>query len=219
VESKYGQLLLRAYLALTDLAQGRAPADSLTGLEAEAAALELHPVVFLTGLARAGLWRLLGRWESALAACQRALQAAQASGVPQFVQQAQLEELTAHALGGTPDLAVLEWLSRVAHAAGEVPQQARASLVLAAYLERQGSPAEALNAAQRGLALARACPDQPLMGESLMMLFHLYEALHQAEPAQACRAELRALAESAYAPLHLALDPDSSLRPILLACL
>jgi hypothetical protein len=45
------------------------------------------------------------------------------------------------------------------------------------------------------------------MGESLMMLFHLYEALHQAEPAQACRAELRALAESAYAPLHLALDP------------
>ena len=57
------------------------------------------------------------------------------------------------------------------------------------------------------------------MGESLMMLFRLYEALHQAEPAQACRAELRALAESAYAPLHLALDPDSSLRPILLACL
>jgi DNA-binding SARP family transcriptional activator len=219
VESKYGQLLLRAYLALTNLAQGRTPADSLARLEAEAAAFDLHAVVFLTGLARAGLWRLLGRWESALAACQRALQAAQASGVPQFVQQAQLEELTAHALGGTPDLAVLEWLSRVAHAAGEVPQQARASLVLAAYLERQGSPAEALNAAQRGLALARACPDQPLIGEGLLVLLRLHEALGQAEVAQACRAELRAIAATAYAPLHLALQADSPLRPILLASL
>jgi DNA-binding SARP family transcriptional activator len=219
VESRYGQLLLRAYLALTDLAQGRAPADSLTGLEAEAAALELHPVVFLTGLARAGLWRLLGRWESALGACRRALQAAQASGVPQFVQQAQLEALMAQAQGGTPDWTLFEGLSEAARASGEVPQQARASLVRTAYLERQGNPAEALAAAQRALNLARACPDQPLMGESLMMLFRLYEALHQAEPAQACRAELRALAESAYAPLHLALDPDSSLRPILLACL
>jgi tetratricopeptide (TPR) repeat protein len=107
----------------------------------------------------------------------------------------------------------------VAHAAGEVPQQARASLVLAAYLERQGSPAEALNAAQRGLALARACPDQPLIGEGLLVLLRLHEALGQAEVAQACRAELRAIAATAYAPLHLALQADSPLRPILLASL
>ncbi|GIV74590.1 MAG: hypothetical protein KatS3mg049_3146 [Caldilinea sp.] len=219
VESKYGQLLLRAYLALIDLAQGRAPADSLARLEAEVAAFDLHAVVFLTGLACAGLWRLLGRWESALAASQRALQAAQCSGVPQFVQQAQLEELMAHVLGGTPDLAALERLSQAARTAGEVPQQARACLVLAAYLQREGNPVEALTAAQRGLLLARACPDQPLIGESLLALLHLHEALGQVEAAQACRAELCGLIATAYAPLHLALETDSPLRSILLASL
>ena len=219
VESKYGQLLMRAYLTLTDLARGRAPADSLAGLEAEAVALDLHAVVFLTSLARAGLWRLLGEQQSALAACQRALQAGRASGVPQFVQQAQLEELRTHALGETLDLAALESLLQAARAAGEVPQQARASLVLATYLERQGNPVEALTAAQRALILARACPDQPLIGESLLISLRLHEALGQAEAAQTCRNELRALADSVYAPLHLALQADSPLRSILLASL
>jgi tetratricopeptide (TPR) repeat protein len=220
VESAYGQLLMQAYLTLTDLAQGRAPADSLARLEDEAAALRLHAVVFLTSLARAGLWRLLGEWQRALSASQRAVQAGQASGVPQFVQQAQLEEWMTLALSGrTPDQAMLESLAEAARASGEVPQQARASLALAVHLGNQGNPAEALAAAQRGLALARACPDQPLMGESLLVLLRLYETLGQYEQAQACRAELHALAETSYAPLHLALDADSPLRSILLASL
>ncbi len=220
VESAYGQLLMRAYWTLTDLAQGRAPADSLAQLETEAAALHLHAVVFLTSLARAGLWRLLGHWESALSASQRAVRAGQAGGVPQFVQQAQLEEWMTQVLGGrNPDPATLETLAQAARAAGEVPQQARASLARAVHREHQGNLAQALTAAQRALALARACPDQPLMGESLLVLLRLYETLGRDEQAQACRAELRAIAETAYAPLHLALDADSPLRPILLASL
>jgi len=220
VESAYGQLLMQAYLTLTDLAQGRAPADSLARLEDEAAALRLHAVVFLTSLVRAGLWRLLGEWQRALSASQRAVQAGQASGVPQFVQQAQLEEWMTLALSGrTPDQAMLESLAEAARASGEVPQQARASLALAVHLGNQGNPAEALAAAQRGLALARACPDQPLMGEILLVLLRLYETLGQYEQAQASRAELHALAETSYAPLHLALDADSPLRCILLASL
>jgi len=220
VESAYGQLLMRAYWTLTDLAQGRAPADSLAQLETEAAALHLHAVVFLTSLARAGLWRLLGHWESALSASQRAVRAGQAGGVPQFVQQAQLEEWMTQVLGGrNPDPATLETLAEAARASGEVPQQARASLAWVIHWEHQGNLAQALTAAQRALALARACPDQPLMGESLLVLLRLYETLGRDEQAQACRAELRAIAETAYAPLHLALDADSPLRPILLASL
>jgi hypothetical protein len=122
-------------------------------------------------------------------------------------------------LDGTPDLAALERLSQAARTAGEVPQQARACLVLAAYLQREGNPVEALTAAQRGLLLARACPDQPLIGESLLALLHLHEALGQVEAAQACRAELCGLIATAYAPLHLALETDSPLRSILLASL
>ncbi len=219
-ESMYGQLLMRAYLTMTDLAQGRAPADALAQLQAHAAALDVHPVVFLISLARAGLWRLLGEWQPALDACQRAIQAAQASGVPQFVQAAQLEELMTRALGeGIPDLATLETLSQAARAAGEIPQHTRACLAQAAHLERQGEVARALLSAQRALTLARTCSDQPLIGESLLVLLRLHETLGQTGQAQACRAEVRALAETAYAPLYLALDADSPLHSILRACL
>ncbi len=215
-ESKYGQLLMRAYLILTDLAQGHAPSDSLARLEAEAFAYNLHPVVFLINLERAVLWRLLGEGQSALAARQRALKAGQASGVPQFVQQAQLEELMTHALDGVLDLAALEQLWQGARAAGEIPQQARASLILATYLEKKGNAAKALNDAQHGLLLARACPDQPLISEGLLILMRLHERLEQVEAAQACRAELRANAETTYAPLQLVLQADSSMRSILI---
>ncbi len=216
VESKYGQLLLRAYLILTDLAQGHTPSDSLASLEAEAAALNLHSVVFLINLARAMLWRLLGEQQSALAFCQRALKAGKATGVPQFVQQAQLEELMIHALDGVLDLTALEQLWQAARAVGEVPQQARASLILAAYLEKKGDATKALNDAQRGLLLARACPDQPLIGEGLLILLRLHERLEQVEAARACRAELHAIAETTCAPLQVVLQADSPMRSILI---
>ncbi len=218
VESRYGNVLMRVYLALTSLAGGSAPLASLPELEAEAAAYALHAVVLLTSLAHAALWRLLGDGEQSLAAAQCAAQAAQASGVPQFLQNAQLEMLLTQSLfGELPDPAALQSLSEAAQTAGEVPQQARAALALAALLHRQGQPAEALSACQRALTLARSCPDQPLIGESLLLLLRLHEALGQREQAQACRAELLALAQTAYAPLVLALEADSPLRPVIRA--
>jgi tetratricopeptide (TPR) repeat protein len=172
----------------------------------------------LTSLARAALWRLLGDGEQSLAAAQCAAQAAQASGVPQFLQNAQLEMLLTQSLfGELPDPAALQALSEAAQTAGEVPQQARAALALAALLHRQGQPAEALSTCQRALTLARSCPDQPLIGESLLLLLRLHEALGQREQAQACRAELLALAQTAYAPLALPLEADSALRPVIRA--
>ena len=219
IESIYASLLMRTYLVLTDLAAGRAPQDSLADLEAEAGARRIHAVALLAGLSRASLGRLLGQHQSALAACQRALQAAQASGVPQFAQHAKLEAALIQAATGALNLARLEALTQAARAAGERPQQARAALALAIHLEQRRDVADALAAAERALALARACPDLPLTGECLIALTRLYEALGRANDAQACRAELRALAAQAYAPLSLALAPDPVLRWLLLAAI
>ena len=210
VNSVYGQLLMRAYSSLVALAQGRAPDDRLSQLEAEATGLDLHAVVVLTALARAGLWRLLGEWEQALAACQCAAQAAQASGVLQFIQNARLEELITQALGGgIADPSELDRLSQAAQASDEVPQQAQAKLALAALLKQKGQFAEALAACQCALTLARACPDQPVVGESLLLLMRLHMERGEHPQAEACRAEIRSLARSAFAPLELGLgDTD-----------
>jgi predicted ATPase len=219
IESIYASLLMRTYLALTDLAAGRAPQDTLAHLEAEASAHRIHAVALTAGLGRASLGRLLGAHEAALATCQRALQAAQASGVPQFAQHAELEAALSQAATGALDPAKLGALTQAAHAAGELPQQARAELALAIYLEQRRDITDALGTAERALAMARACPDLPLIGECLIALMHLHAALGRAGDAQACRAELCALAAKAYAPLSLALAPDSALRQLLLAAI
>ncbi len=219
IESIYASLLMRTYLALTDLAAGRAPQDTLAHLEAEASMHRIHAVALTAGLGQVSLGRLLGQHESALAACQRALQAAQASGVPQFAQHAELEAALIQAATGTLDPAKLEALTRAARAAGELPQQARAELALAIYLEQCRDVTGALGAAERALAIARACPDLPLIGECLIALMRLHEALGRAGDAQACRAELCALAAKAYAPLSLALAPNSASRRLLLAAI
>jgi len=219
IEGTYAGLLMRTYLALADLAAGRAPQDSLARLEAEAAAHRIHAVALTAGLGCAGLGRLLGEHETALAACQRALRAAEASGVPQFAQHAELEAALIQAMAGALDPARLEALTQAARLAGELPQQARASLALAIHLEQRGDPTGALDAAQRALALARACPDLPLIGECLIALMRLHKVLGRASDADACRAELRDLAGQAYAPLALALDPDPALRRLLRAAI
>ena len=219
VETPYGELLLRTYLSLTALAQGRAPADSLAQLEAEALALDLHAVVYLASLGQAELWRLLGERQAALSACQRAMRAAQASGVSHFVQHARLEALITHGMADGADLTDLRQLTQAARAAGEMPQQARASLALALDLRGKEKFSAALSAAQRALTLARACPDQPLIGECLLVLHSLQQALAQPEQAQICCNELRALAARAYAPLLLAIDPNSALRPMVFPAL
>jgi len=219
VRTPYGELLMRTYLTLTALAQGQAAADSLVQLEAEALALDLHPVIYVASLGQAGLWRLLGEWPAALSACQRAVRAAQASGVSHFVQHAQLEEMITRGIADRVDLTALEQLAQSAQAAGELPHQARASLALALALRRQGKFSAALSAAQRALMLARACPDQPLIGESLLVLCSLQQALAQTEQAQMGCNELRALAARAYAPLLLGLDAGTALRRVVLLAL
>jgi len=215
IESIYADLLMRTYLALADLAAGRAPRDSLAHLEAKASAHGIHAVALTAGLGRASLGRLLGAHEMALAACQRALHAAEASGVPQFAQHAELEAALIQAMTGALDPARLEALTQAAHAAGELPQQARAALALSLHLEQRSDLTGALDAAQRALALARACPDLPLLGECLIALRRLHEALGRASDAETCRAELCDLARQAYAPLALALAPDPTLRRLL----
>ena len=218
VESRYGQLLMQSYLAFTALAGGRVPADSLAALETEAAALHLHPVVFLTALFRARLRRLAGDWEQADAAHRRAVQAAQASGVPQFLQNAQLEWLYTQAQSGAAERELLETLTRQAEVAGEVPQQALAQLTLAAMGRFENRPVEALTAARKALLLARACPDAILIGESLWLMMELHRAIGQDGEAQAYRAELLSLAQTAFAPFLLLLESPAaeSMREIVI---
>ncbi len=219
VESRYGQLLMRVYRAFTSLALGHLPSDSLSALEEEAAVLDLHAVVFQAGLFCAGLWRLAGDWERAAAAHQRSIQAAQSSGVPQFLQNAQLEWLFTQAQIGASDPVLLNSLFRQAQDSAEVPQQVLAKLTLAVMLHAENRSAEALSVAQESLALARSCPDRILTGEVLLFLMRLYHALGQSEQAQTCQAELLLLARTAFAPLHIPLNTSfaADLRSMILA--
>lgn len=212
VESRYGQLLMRVYLAFTALAAGRTPSDSLAALEEEAAALDLHAVALLAALFRARLRRLAGDFDQAAQAHQRALRFAQAGGVPQFIQNAQLEWLYTQAQTGAIDRDLLNALTTQAHASGELPQQALVKLTHAAIPLSENCPAEAQAAAAQALSLARACPDAILTGEALLLLLRLHQSLGQSQPAQACRAELLTLAETAFAPFRLALEPSPALR-------
>ena len=211
VESRYGQLLMRVYLAFTALAGGRAPQDSLSNLEEQAAALDLWAVVLLAALFRARLRRLAGEEQAGLCAGERAMQAARATGVPQFLQNAQLEWLYAQTQGGKPDRNLLNVLTSQAQKSAEVPQQALANLTLAAALRAENLLDDALTAASQALTLARSCPDQILTGESLLLLMHLRQSLSLIEQVQESRAELLALAKTAFAPFHLALEPSSAL--------
>lgn len=214
VKSAYGELLLRSYLAFTALAAGRVPADSLSALEHEAIAQDLHAVVLTVALFRARLRRLAGDGGQADAAHRRAVQAAQASGVPQFLQNAQLEWLYTQAQSGPVDRKLLETLTRQAREAGETPQQALAKLTLAAILRSENRLAEALATAREALTLARACPDAILIGESLWLIRGVYQTIGQEKEAQTARAELLSLAETAFAPFRLVAEnlPAASLR-------
>lgn len=206
VESSYGQILMRSYLAFTALAAGEDPPASLADLEAEAAALNLHAVVLFTATLQAQIWRLACESEKARSAHARSLSAASASNVPSFVQTARLQEMLTLAAHSTPiDLPALKDLRLAVTNSGETPLQSLSYLAEAHHLRNTGCPAPALQAAQTALTLARSCPDQPLIGESLLLLARLYEEMNQPAQAQRCYAEARALADSCFAPLRLGL--------------
>ncbi len=226
VESQYGQLLMRIYLAYTALSAGE-PADSLRVLEAEAVLLNLHPVILLASNAQGQFWRLLGDWEQADEAHARALTAARASNVPQFIQLARLQGLYSRSvLNEYPkvneiDQEELQTLHQAAINSGEVPLRSLARLTEASQLFHVKNFAEALSAAQHALTLARSCPDQPLIGECLLFLSRLHAELGERSQAEACHAEICSLAESAFAPLRLGLSEaeDHPLRDVLIKSL
>ncbi|MBP6178105.1 MAG: AAA family ATPase [Anaerolineales bacterium] len=213
VESQYGQLLMRVYLAYTALANG-IPADSLQALEVDAAALNLHPVVLLTSNIQGQLWRLLGNLEQANAAHARALTAARSSNVPQFIQMIELQELLNQlSMKSSLDDAEakqekIQSLYQSAIHSGEVPLQSLAQLTEAFRLFRAECFAESMSTAQQALTLARSCPDQPLIGECLSLLLQLYGKLGKQTEAKACQEEIRALADSSFAPLWITLKED-----------
>lgn len=215
VQSSYGQLLMHIYLAYTALAVGL-QTDSLRALEADAATLNLHPVVLLTSNIQGQLWRLLGNLEQADAAHIRALTAARSSNVPQFIQMIELQMVLNHMSlkASLNDVEaeqekILSLYQSAIHS-GEVPLQSLAQLAEAFRLFRAECFAVSLSTAQQALTLARSCPDQPLIGECLSLLLKLYEKLGKQSEAQACRDEIRELAGSSFAPLWITLKEDPS---------
>ncbi len=219
VNSTYGSLLMRVYLAFTALAMGKPPQDSLFTLEEDAASFDLPAVVLLASLSRGVLRRLLGDFEQAELAQQRAMRVAQASGVPQFRQNAQLEWLLTQAQRGIPNLADLDSLAAQAQARDEMPQQSLIKLICAYNRYGEKRYDQAIAAAQDALALARSCPDRILSGEALRLLLPLHQAIGQSEETQICHIELRKLAKTAFAPFHICLNSPSAptLRQLIIA--
>lgn len=206
VESRYGQILMRCYLIFTALAAGEIPPASLADLEAESAALNLPPVVFFAANAQGQLWRILQDEQKAQAAHVRAVAAARASNVPSFIQMAQLQEMLTQAVQNKNiDFNALNALQVSAQDSGEAPLQTLAHLVKAYHAMYTGNLTNALAEAQSALRLARSCPDQQLIGDSLLLMGRLYCESHDETQAQACYAEVRVLARSSFAPLLLGL--------------
>lgn len=219
VESRYGQILMRCYLTFTAIASGETPPASFRDLESESAALNLHPVVFFAANAQAQLWRILQNEQETQAAHARAIAAANMSKVPSFVQMARLNEMLTLAIQGKDiDLNKLSALQVSALDSGEAPLQTLAHLVKAYHALHTSSLTNALTETQSALTLARSCPDQQLIGDSLLLLAHLHCEMHDEAQAQACYAEVRALASSAFAPLQICLPEieEHSMRAVLL---
>lgn len=205
VESGYGRLLMRVYLTFTALVMGESPAASFPDLEAEAAALKLHAVALLTANLQGQLWRLLKDLDKAKAAHARAVDAAHSCNVPSFIQLARLQMMCDQAMEGD-EVTELSSLYQSTLDSGEVPLQSLARLVGAYQLFHAKRLTEAISAAQQALTLARSCPDQPLIGECLLLLNRLYLEIGSQPQAETCRVEICTLAKSAFAPLWLGLQ-------------
>ena len=207
VNSQYGVLLMQTYLALVDLAQGTPPAMSLAHLMMRAGDAQTHPVVYVAGLLAGQLWRLLGDGERAIDMHERALQAAQAANVPSFILHARVQHVYDRLLIASDASARAEAdeIIEQARIAGELPVQSLGWLARAGGLFRLGRLEEAVSAAEKGVTLARACPDQPLIGEGLALLTQIRAALGCAVVSGAELAEAQTIARRYFAPLALPL--------------
>ena len=206
VESQYGTILMRSYLAFTALAAGESPSASFADLEADALTQALHPVVLFNANIQSQGWRLFGDSEKANSAHHRAIEAAKNSDVPSFVQSARLQKLyTQVILEENIDPTYMEEelaeLAKLTLDSGEVPLQVNTFLVRAWLHSRMGNLQEALSTATQALTLARACPDLPWIGECQVLLAQLFTKLGDQHQAKICTEEVHALAKTSFAPL------------------
>ncbi|MDW8215079.1 MAG: AAA family ATPase [Roseiflexaceae bacterium] len=212
VNSQYGVLLMQTYLTFVDLAQGTSPAMSLAQLMARADDAQTHPVVYMTGLLAGQLWRLLGDGQRAIEMHERALQAAQAANVPSFILHARAQHLFDQLLSA-PDAGALAGADEIieqARIAGELPVQSLGWLARAGGLFQLGRLEEAILAAERGVIIARACPDQPLIGEGLALLTKIRTALGLTAAYEVELIEAQRIARQYFAPLAIPLGmPDA----------
>ena len=174
VGSVYGQTLMQVYHWMAALAylNFETPAVSLTELEEKAVQLKIQPIVYTTSAMRAQVWQSLGKMESAIAACDDSLRAAQATQVPMFILNAQIQTLY-HRICAAPTTALwdeLHSLTDKARAVDEIPLLIKALLAKGNLLLENQRAAEALPIARESLALAQACSDQPLIAESFLLL-------------------------------------------------
>ncbi len=165
----------------------------------------------LAALFRARLRRLAGDLAGALSAGRRAHSVPRRPAACRSSSRTRRPEaLFTEAQTGAIDRTLLETLARQAAESGETPQQILATLARAALARAQRRLPEALAAAGESLALARACADAILTGEALLLLMGLHQAAGETAEAQTCRADLLALAQTAFAPFLLALEPLSA---------
>ncbi|MCX7858715.1 MAG: hypothetical protein N2385_01385, partial [Chloroflexus sp.] len=207
VKSQYGALLMQSYLTVVDLAQGQAPAWSLAQLAAQAEFAQSHPVVYIACLLAGQIRDLLDEPEQALAMYERAWRAAQASNVPAFGLTARARYLGRRlATAPSGDLwAELAQLGAQAEQVGELPAQALIALARANGWLASDQAAQAAPAAEQAVMLARACPDLPLLGESLVTLSDICLRLGDTVRAQSALAEAQTIARQSFALLAIPL--------------
>lgn len=207
VNSQYGALLMQSYLAFADLAQGTLPAISLAYLMARADDAQLQPVVYATSVLAGQLWRLLGDVERALDMHERALHAAQTANVPSFILHARAQYLCSRlqAASESAGCSEADRIIEQARVADELPLQSLGWLARAEGLLRLGRLDDATRAAEKAIILARACPDQPLIGEGLVLLTRIHTAAGFATATDVALHEAQTIARRLFAPLAIPL--------------
>ncbi|MBI5946427.1 MAG: AAA family ATPase [Chloroflexi bacterium] len=202
VGSVYGQTLMQTYQWMAALAylNFEMPAVPLAEIESKAVQLKIQPIIYTTSAMRAQIWHVLGQTDSAMAACDDSLRAAQATQVPAFILDAQVRHLNQRIrIAPTTDLwDELHCLTDKARAADEIPLLIKALLAKGNLLLENQRPMEALPIARECLALAQACPDQPLIAESFLLLAGAELQMGNHVSAETALIQSRSLAEHHY---------------------
>lgn len=183
--TRYGQTLFQTYQVAAHLARRDGARPAMTLREIERSAADIQPVVIATATLQGEVWRLLGDVAASRSALARAVVAAQETQVPSFMLATRVQALQTRALDPdsgdlTPEL---EAAIAEAECVGETPMLIRALFARAAQAQRDGRDVAADSDVDRALTLARACPDQALIVEALV----LKASSRSIDPTQALR--------------------------------